>query len=185
MEMAMYGNPDSRFGFRPMLLVMPAVAAVLALAPGCSPFSTFHPETYGYVYKIGNSEQITRWTLQQTEEEKISDGMFALARMQGDVRERERAAAGFLKVHEKLLGGWPGFRAMTNPAYHDSDDYGDLPTDPNQLHLELIIRRSYRIVTTGFTIDWYPTFLRMKPDPSHHGRMEAWMAEGRRVGVLK
>jgi hypothetical protein len=51
--------------------------------------------------------------------------------------------------------------------------------------LELAIRTSYRIVTSGFTIDWYPTFLKIKPDPSHRGRMKAWEAEGRRVGVLK
>jgi hypothetical protein len=98
----------------PRLLTL-CSAAVPLLASGCG---TIERQWYkqqvpwGYVFDTGGPKEITRWTLDQTDAERIGHGQSTLHHLasSGSRREARRAADGYLQVHRKLLDGWPGLK---------------------------------------------------------------------------
>lgn len=99
-----------RLASRAYVLLLPVLAMALT---GCSVKERYKRQVrWGYVFDIGGTKEITQWTLDQTEAERISDGhgaLLDLTRLESG-REARRAADGYLQVHRKLLDGWPDLR---------------------------------------------------------------------------
>src|SRR3712207_1788601 len=102
--------PVAAGGHRVLLL-----ALVAARTAGGSRTAYYKQQvSWGYVFDIGNAEEITRWTLEQTEAERVADGVATLANLVvlESGREAKRAVEGYLRVHRKLLEGWPGLKPV-------------------------------------------------------------------------
>jgi hypothetical protein len=82
----------------------------------------------GYVFAVGDASKITTWTLQQTNEDKVRDGITAIKHIVADsisyrASERRSAASGFLQVYQRAMLGWPNIQPAKTP-FASSDAEG-------------------------------------------------------------
>jgi hypothetical protein len=102
------GSKASATGWRRIAqLVLPlcSALAVTTTNAGCIPL---HPETYGYVYNVGNADRITEWALAKKDADQIADALGALSGLIAANKQPLRAIEGIDRIHEKLVNGWPG-----------------------------------------------------------------------------
>jgi hypothetical protein len=87
-----------------------AIAFVALWAGGCREHFYKQQVSFAYVFDIGSSKEITEWVLSQQEPKKILEGQLTLSAIPGlrSKSEAKDASAGYLRIHKKLLAGWPG-----------------------------------------------------------------------------
>src|SRR5438132_4885118 len=67
------------------------------------------PPEYKYLLKR-DAKWIAKWALKQKEFRRISDAFGALAMIASmERRDAHDAVEGYVAIHSKLRGGWPGF----------------------------------------------------------------------------
>jgi hypothetical protein len=92
---------------------LPGVFAGLAwILVGCSREDWYTQQVgWSYVYEVGSARKITEWTLARTEIRKVVHGLLTLESLTTlRPREANDAIDGYLRVHQKILDGWPGLK---------------------------------------------------------------------------
>jgi hypothetical protein len=163
--------PESRSlkSSRPILRLCWALT-VATLCTGCI-FGPPHPETYGYVFDVGNADQITKWALAKKDADQIADALGALSSLIAKDQQPLRAIAGIDQIHEKLVNGWPGL--MEGGVYRP-----DILRGYGMSSTEHLIGLCYAAIaeTSGPPAALKAEYLKMRPsDPA---RLEEWKRRG-------
>jgi hypothetical protein len=113
----------------------------------------------------GDAGKITEWTLAQRDDDRISDGVYALTAVAGraDPAEARRAVDGVARVYAKLAAGWPGYTG----ASRYRQEVGPLPADQRLKNLLWQIRCLYEAIAVSHQSDGLvDLFYRIEPDPA-------------------
>jgi hypothetical protein len=90
-----------------IVILLCSFLAVATTNTGCM-WAPLHPETYAYVYDVGNADQITKWALAKNDAGQIHDAISALSTLIAKDEQPLRAIQGIDQIHEKLVNGWSG-----------------------------------------------------------------------------
>jgi hypothetical protein len=174
-----------------MIRILVAFTCMLFLGLGCTVIPAENISHYGYVLEMGGPDEITRWTLSQTDVDNIGDGLNALAHLTvSEVSDEANAARrGFERVHRKLEQGWPGFTGLSKHLLVGDSKNGPLPPAVIERNREHLIRVSYQSLASacrgGDEAQNHSLFLSIKPPETNPGRLEAWVAAAKRIDLAR
>lgn len=162
------------------------IALLLTSLTGC--YRALDPSGYHYVYDIGGAEDIAEWGLEQTQEQHIRAAIFGLtglsqpdSKLTRDEGKRHQAIEGLIRIHEKLMRGWPGFE----PDYGPWTTAGDRAKISRDERLKDILLGNYWVIASRATDDplFHDAFFRIRPPPDREDLLEYWEAQKQRRGL--
>jgi len=141
---------------------------------------------------MGPPEKITQWTLRQSDEDKIQDGMSALLdrAMSPDPAVAGSAIGGYVRVYEKAAEGWPGFvprNWRTGPVNPSVEDMAE-PQRARALEITIVDLAFELLAVQAADAPQNPllreAFFRIRPPAQDPTRYKAWEEAGRTNGLL-
>lgn len=153
---------------RSFVALRAAVVLLLVIAGcGCAPLHL----DYLVDSPFSNAGSITKWTLRQNDDDKIMDGIMALAWISRRTMrcDRDRAVEGMECIYEKMRIGWPGYTGISH--YRKEDRQGPIPEARRKKNLEFCIWLLYDRLFNNVNPKAGDLFLRLKPDPRLNPRL--------------
>jgi hypothetical protein len=140
---------------------------------------------YAYVLELGDADSITKWGIQQVDDDRIYDAMCALSSYAGqnhsDPNKVDAGENGIIRIYNKLIAGWPGYTGVSR--YREEDAKGPLPSKQVQKNLNNTITGAYMLLLQTTDRKW---FLSVEPDPTKYpDRYRAWWDLGKLYNVAQ
>lgn len=174
------------------IVVVLAVICSTAYCGGCWAAYPRHPEPWGYLLDQP-PEEITTWTLRQTDDDRIVDGRNALITQligkQWNAKVHAAAGDGLVEVQRKLLAGWPGYTGVGRYTV-GSEGLSEL-SETNRVRMlkgragdtfERLARKSRKAENPTLARQTYERIRPQKPEDEH---LATWQHYGEQYGLLR